>query len=170
MRISDWSSDVCSSDLVGRFEAVDEVDIRARVGGYLQQVHFTDGAIVAKGDLLFTIDQRPFKTAVAQAEANLKIAESQVEFTSKELERARELSKCGNISVSAVDERENEYLAAQVQVQGAKAAPDTAQHDFEYTEIRAPVGGRIDRNFISVGNLVSPDETLLTRIVSHDPL
>src|SRR3546814_1676562 len=142
-RISDWSSDVCSSDLqvveddefVGRFEAVDEVDIRARVGGYLQQVHFTDGAIVAKGDLLFTIDQRPFKTAVAQAEANLKIAESQVEFTSKELERARELSKRGNISVSAVDERENEFLAAQAQVQGAKAALDTAQHDFEYTEI-----------------------------------
>src|SRR3546814_11124911 len=97
MRISDWSSDVCSSDLVGRFEAVDEVDIRARVGGYLQQVHFTDGAVVAKGDLLFTIDQRPFETAVAQAQANLKIAQSQVEFTAKALERARELSKRGNI-------------------------------------------------------------------------
>src|SRR3546814_8229006 len=157
-------------EFVGRFEAVDEVDIRARVGGYLQQVHFTDGAIVAKGDLLFPIDQRPFKTAVAQAEANLKIAESQVEFTSKELERARELSKRGNISVSAVDERENEIHAAQAQVQGAKAALDNAQLDFEYTEIRAPVGGRIDRNFISVGNLVSPDETILTRIVSLDPI
>src|SRR3546814_18304947 len=107
MRISDWSSDVCSSDLVGRFEAVDEVDIRARVGGYLQQVHFTDGAIVAKGDLLFTIDQRPFKTAVAPAAANLKIAASQVEFPSQEPERARELSKRGNISVRPADDGEN---------------------------------------------------------------
>lgn len=157
-------------EFIGRFEAIDEVDLRARVGGYLQQVHFTDGAVVAEGDLLFTIDQRPFKTAVAQAQANLTIAQSQVEFTAKELERARELSKRGNISVSAVDERENEFLAAQAQVQGARAALDNAQLDLEYTEIRAPVGGRIDRNFISVGNLVSPDETLLTRIVSLDPI
>src|SRR3546814_12100394 len=86
----------------------------------------------------------------SQAEANLKIAESQVEFTSKELERARELSKRGNISVSAVDERENEFLAAQAQVQGAKAALDNAQLDFEYTEIRAPAGGSIASNFTSV--------------------
>jgi membrane fusion protein, multidrug efflux system len=154
----------------GRFEAVDEVDIRARVGGYLQEVHFTDGAVVAKGDLLFTIDQRPFKTAVAEAEANLQIAESQVEFTSKQLERARELSKRGNISISALDERENDSLAAQAQVQGARAALENARLDLEYTEIKAPVGGRIDRNFISVGNLVSPDDTILTRIVSLDPI
>lgn len=157
-------------EFIGRFDAVDEVDIRARVGGYLQQVHFTDGAVVAKGDLLFTIDQRPFKNAVAEAEANLTIAQSQVEFTAKELERARELSKRGNISVSALDERQNEFLAAQAQVQGAKAALDSARLDLEWTEIRAPVGGRIDRNFISVGNLVLPDVTILTRIVSLDPI
>jgi membrane fusion protein, multidrug efflux system len=157
-------------EFVGRFEAVDEVDIRARVGGYLQQIHFTDGGIVKEGDLLFTIDQRPFKTAVAEAEANLTIAESQVEFAAKQLERARELSKRGNISVSALDERENEFLAAQAQVQGARAARENARLDLEYTEIRAPVGGRIDRNFISVGNLVSADDTILTRIVSLDPI
>ncbi|MGE5767156.1 MAG: efflux RND transporter periplasmic adaptor subunit [Bacteroidota bacterium] len=154
----------------GRFEAVDEVDIRARVGGYLEKIHFTDGGVVKEGDLLFTIDQRPFKTAVAEAEANLSIAESQVEFTTKQLERARELSKRGNISVSALDERENEFLAARAQVQGARAALDNARLDLEYTEIRAPVGGRIDRNFISVGNLVSADDTILTRIVSLDPI
>lgn len=157
-------------EFVGRFEAVDEVDLRARVGGYLQKVHFTDGAIVAAGDLLFTIDQRPFRNAVAQAEANLKIAESQVEFTAKELERARELAKRGNISVSAVDERQNEFLAAQAQVTGARAALDSARLDLEWTEIRAPVGGRIDRNFLSAGNLVTADQTILTRIVSLDPI
>jgi RND family efflux transporter MFP subunit len=157
-------------EFVGRFEAIDEVDIRARVGGYLQKIHFTDGAVVAKGDLLFTIDQRPFQTTVAEAEANLKIAQSQVEFTTKQVERARELSTRGNISVSTLDERQQEFLAAQAQVQGARAALDNARLDFEYTEIRAPVGGRIDRNFISVGNLVSPDDTILTRIVSLDPI
>jgi RND family efflux transporter MFP subunit len=149
---------------------VDEVDLRARVGGYLQKLHFTDGAIVKEGELLFTIDQRPFRTAVAEAEANLTVAESQVEFTTKQLERARELSKRGNISVSALDERENEFLAAQAQVLGAKAALENARLDLEYTEIKAPVGGRIDRNFISVGNLVTADDTLLTRIVSLDPI
>jgi len=154
----------------GRFEAVDEVDLRARVGGYLQKVHFTDGAIVKEGELLFTIDQRPFKTAMAEAEANLTVAESQVEFTTKQLERARELAKRGNISVSALDERENEFLASRAQVLGAKAALEQARLDLEYTEIKAPVGGRIDRNFISVGNLVTADDTLLTRIVSLDPI
>jgi RND family efflux transporter MFP subunit len=157
-------------EFIGRFEAIDEVDIRARVGGYLQQVHFTDGAIVAEGDLLFTIDQRPFQAALAEAEANLKIARSQVDFTTKQLERARELSTRGNISVSALDERQQEFIAAQAQVQGAQAAYDSARLDLNYTEIRAPVGGRIDRNFISVGNLVSPDDTILTRIVSLDPI
>lgn len=157
-------------EFVGRFEAVDAVDLRARVGGYLQKVHFTDGAIVQQGDLLFTIDQRPYQAAVAEAEASLKIAQSQVEYTTKQLERARELSTRGNISVSALDERQQEHLAAQAQVQGARAALESARLDLEYTEIRAPITGRIDRNFISVGNLVSPDETLLTRIVSLDPI
>jgi len=157
-------------EFVGRFEAIDEVEVRARVAGYLEKIHFTDGAIVKQGDLLFTIDQRPFRNAVDEAQANLKIAESQVEFTAKELERARELSKRGNISVSAVDERQNDFLAAQAQVQGAKAALDSARLDLNWTEIRAPVGGRIDRNFLSVGNLISADDTILTRIVSLDPI
>lgn len=157
-------------EFVGRFEATDEVEIRARVGGYLQEVHFTDGAIVAEGDLLFTIDPRPYQAAVGQAEAQLKIARSQVEYTAKQLERARELSTRGNISVSALDEREKEYLAAQAQVQGALAALESARLDLEYTEIRAPLTGRIDRNRVSAGNLVTPDDTILTSIVSLDPI
>jgi len=157
-------------EFVGRFEAVDEVDIRARVGGYLQKIHFTDGAVVAKGDLLFTIDQRPFRAAVSQAEAALKIAQSQVDYTSKELKRAQELVTRGNISTSTVDERQQASIAAQAQVQAAQAALDNARLDLEYTEVRAPVGGRIDRNFISTGNLVVEDDTILTRIVSLDPI
>jgi RND family efflux transporter MFP subunit len=157
-------------EFVGRFEAVDEVDIRARVGGYLEKIHFTDGAIVKEGDLLFTIDQRPFKAAVEQASAALKIAESQVDFAEKQVKRARELSSRGNISVSALDEREQAYLSAQAQQQGATATLVKARLELEYTEIRAPVGGRIDRNFISVGNLVTADDTLLSRLVSLDPI
>jgi len=157
-------------EFVGRFEAIDEVDVRARVGGYLEKVHFTDGAIVREGALLFTIDQRPFKTAVAEAEANLKIAAAQVDYTKKQLERARNLSTRGNISVSTVDERQNDYLAAEAELAGAGAALERARLDLEYTEIRAPISGRIDRHRISIGNLVEPNATILTSIVSLDPI
>lgn len=157
-------------EFVGRFEALDEVDIRARVGGYLEKVHFTDGAIVAKGDLLFTIDQRPYQAAVAEAEASLKIARSQVEYARKQLERARELSTRGNISASALDERQQAHVAAQAEVQGAEAALDSARLDLEYTEIRAPFPGRIDRDLVSVGNLVQANDTILTSIVALDPI
>ena len=157
-------------EFVGRFEAVDEVDVRARVGGYLEEVHFTDGAIVREGALLFTIDQRPFKTAVATAEANLKIAAAQVDYTTKQLERARNLSARGNLSVSTLDERQNDYLAAGAELAGAGAALERARLDLEYTEIRAPISGRIDRHRISIGNLVEPNATILTSIVSLDPI
>ena len=157
-------------EFVGRFEAVDEVDVRARVGGYLEEVHFTDGAIVREGALLFTIDQRPFKTAVAEAEANLKIAAAEVDYTKKQLERARNLSARGNLSVSTLDERQNDYLAAEAELAGAGAALERARLDLEYTEIRAPISGRIDRHRISIGNLVEPNATILTSIVSLDPI
>lgn|SRR3546814_210760 len=157
-------------EFVGRFEAIDEVDVRARVGGYLEKVHFTDGAIVPEGALLFTIDQRPFKTAVAEAEANLKIAAAEVDYTKRQLERARNLSTRGNISLSTVDERQNDYLAAEAELIGTGAALERARLDLEYTEIRAPISGRIDRHRISIGNLVEPNATILTSIVSLDPI
>ncbi|MGH6946454.1 MAG: efflux RND transporter periplasmic adaptor subunit [Kiloniellales bacterium] len=157
-------------EFVGRFEAVDSVQVRARIGGYLEQIHFTDGSMVEKGDLLFTIDRRPYRTLLAEAEANLKIAESQVAYTRKQLDRAEELSSRGNMSVSLLDERRQEHVSALAQVEAAKATVERAQLDLEYTEIRAPLSGRIDRKLISVGNLVEPNDTVLTSIVALDPI
>ena len=157
-------------EFIGRFEAVDQVTIRSRVGGYLDQVHFKDGSIVKAGDLLFTIDQRPFQAAVDQANASLNVAKTLVEFTKVQFDRAEKLTQTGNIPTSTLDDRRREYLSAVAQVDGAQAAVVRAQLDLEYTEIRAPLSGRIDRRLVSVGNLVQADQTALTNIVSLDPI
>jgi membrane fusion protein, multidrug efflux system len=157
-------------EFIGRFEAVDEVQIRARVGGYLDTVHFTDGALVKKGDLLFTIDQRPFALALTQARAQLDAASTRLRYARAQLARAEALSRNGNIPTSTLDERRSESLAAQADTQGAEAAVSRAEIDMEFTEIRAPFDGRIDRRYISAGNLVQADQTILTSIVSVDPI
>ncbi|NIA69212.1 efflux RND transporter periplasmic adaptor subunit [Pelagibius litoralis] len=157
-------------EFVGRFEAVDEVQVSARVGGYLDEIHFDDGAIVEQGQLLFTIDQRPFQAAVKRAEATLNISLARFNFARKELARAEELVGRGNISRSVVDERRQEYITAQADVAGARAELETATLDLEFTEIRAPFSGRIGRDLISVGNLVRANDTILTTVVSLDPI
>lgn len=157
-------------EFVGRFEAIDEVEVRARVAGYLEGVHFTDGGLIKAGDLLFTIDQRPFKLAVEEARSQLQIARTQVDFAKAQLDRAEELAARGNIAVATLDERRQTFLAAQAQTEGAKAALQRAELDMEYTRVTAPIGGRIDRNFVSPGNLVQADQTVLTRIVTLNPI
>jgi len=157
-------------EFIGRFEAVDQVTVRSRVGGYLDKVHFKDGAIVNQGDLLFTIDQRPFQAAVDQARASLNVAKTLVDFTKIQFDRAEKLSQSGNIPTSTLDDRRREYLSAVAQVDGAQASLVRAELDFEYTEIKAPLAGRIDRRLVSVGNLVQADQTALTTIVSLDPI
>lgn len=157
-------------EFVGRFQAVDEVAIRARVAGYLDEVHFKDGAIVNKGDLLFTIDQRPYQAAYDAAKSQVDVAKSLVDFSKMQLDRAEELAKSGNISASTVDDRRREYLSSQAQIQGAEAALRTASLNLEFTEIKAPLTGRIDRRLVSPGNLIQADSTLLTSIVSLDPI
>ncbi|TIV94843.1 MAG: efflux RND transporter periplasmic adaptor subunit, partial [Mesorhizobium sp.] len=102
-------------EFVGRFEAVDQVAIRSRVSGYLDKVSFQDGALVNKGDLLFTIDQRPYQAAYDAAKSQVDVAKSLLEFTKMQLDRANELAKTGNISPATVDDRRREYLAAQAQ-------------------------------------------------------
>ncbi|MGX9182269.1 efflux RND transporter periplasmic adaptor subunit, partial [Mesorhizobium sp. BHbdii] len=152
-------------EFVGRFEAVDQVAIRSRVSGYLDKVSFQDGALVNKGDLLFTIDQRPYQAAYDAAKSQVDVAKSLLEFSKMQLDRADELAKTGNISTATVDDRRREYLSAQAQMQGATAALTTASLNMEFTEIKAPLSGRVDRRLVSVGNLVQPDSTLLTTIV-----
>jgi multidrug efflux system membrane fusion protein len=157
-------------EFVGRFDAVDAVDIRSRVSGYLEQIHFRDGAIVNTGDLLFTIDRRPYQAAYDAARSQVDVANSLLEFSRTQLERAEALAQTGNIPVSTLDDRRREYLSAQGQAQGANAALRNAGLDLEFTEIKAPLSGRVGRRLVSAGNLVQQDSTLLTTIVALDPI
>ncbi len=161
---------VDNDEFIGRFEAVDEVAIRSRVGGYLQEVHFSDGAIVKQGDLLFVIDQRPFLTAVNEANAALEVAKSTLSYAETQFKRAESLANSGSQSVSTLDDRRRDWVSAQANVRGAQATADRAALDLEYTKITAPIGGRIDRRLISAGNLVQADQSILTTIVSLDPI
>lgn len=157
-------------EFVGRFDAVDEVAIRSRVSGYLAEVHFRDGAVINKGDLLFTIDRRPYQAAYDAANSQVDVAKSLSEFAASQLERAEALAQSGNLAVSVLDDRRRESLSAQAQLQGANATLRNASLDLEFTEIRAPISGRIGRRLVSAGNLVQPDSTLLTTIVAWDPI
>ncbi|MEO0523427.1 MAG: efflux RND transporter periplasmic adaptor subunit [Pseudomonadota bacterium] len=157
-------------EFVGRFGASGEVDVRARVTGFLDEVHFTDGALVEKDQLLFTIDQRQFRTALRQAQAQIDIAEATSEFASEQLDRAVALIDNGTIPQSVVDERREAFLAAQGALEQARAALELAELDLEYSEIRAPMSGRIDQALLDPGNLVTENQTLLTSIVATDPI
>ena len=157
-------------EFIGRFEAVDRVELRARVDGYLDEVHFTDGAVVRQGDLLFTIDQRPFRTRLTEAEAAVNSAQAVLTFAQDDLDRAVALLGRGNISQQTVDERRQSFEVAAAQLASAQAVLAGAALDLEYTEIRAPLTGRIDERLVSEGNLVRANDTLLTTIVSQDPV
>lgn len=157
-------------EFTGRFEAVGSVDIRARVGGYLESVNFTDGALVKKGDLLFVIDKRPFEAALNEAEATLASAKAQLEYTRRELARVQPLARQGYSAQSSLDDRRNQFQAAQASLAGAEAAVVQARLNLEFTEVRAPISGRISRKLVTEGNLVNANETLLTTIVSLDPI
>lgn len=157
-------------DYTGRFDAVDTVEVRARVSGYLDSVNFRDGVLVKKGDLLFVIDRRPYKATLDQNQANAVSAQARVSFSEGDLERAESLRKTGNISDQLVDQRRQNYLTAKADLDSANAAIRQAQLNYEFTEIRAPISGRISRKLVSEGNLVNANDTLLTTIVSLDPI
>jgi RND family efflux transporter MFP subunit len=157
-------------DFIGRFEAVDQVDVRARVSGYLEKVHFTDGALVKVGDPLFTIDPRPYKAALDQAEATVISAQVRLEYAQNDLDRAETLRRTGNIPEQVFDQRRQNVLTARADLDRANAAVRQARLDLEFTEIKAPLAGRISRKLVSEGNLVNANQTLLTNIVSLDPI
>ncbi|SHF91437.1 RND family efflux transporter, MFP subunit [Fodinibius roseus] len=160
-------------EFTGRFRAIERVEVRARINGYLDEIRFTDGEMVEKGEVLFVIDQRPYRIALEQAHADLDNARTRFELAKKELERAQDLRSTGAVSQELIDRRNQEYLSAEAAVSSAEASVHSAELDLEYTEVKAPVSGKISENFVSTGNLVSgglSSATLLTRIVSLDPI
>jgi RND family efflux transporter MFP subunit len=157
-------------DFTGRFEATDDVAIRSRVTGYLDQIHFRDGSIINKGDLLFTIDPRSFQAALEETSARLDIAKTALDLAGQEFQRAESLRKSGTVSESVLDQRRQQFLSAQAEVQGVTAALQQARLNLEYTKITAPISGRISRRLLSVGNLVNANETVLTTIVALNPI
>lgn len=160
-------------EYTGRFQATDKVEVRARVSGYLEEIRFRDGDMVSKGDVLFVIDQRPYKIAVDAAKAQLESAEAKEELSQKNIDRAKKLYQEGAISKQDYDSRIQEQ---QVNVAGTvqgEATVNNALLNLDFTEVRAPISGRISRHYVSEGNLVSgggAESTLLTTIVSVDPI
>lgn len=166
-------------EYVGRFAAVDLVNVYARVSGYLEKVAFTDGQLVKQGDLLFTIDKRPFQVAHDQAQANLQRAQAELDFATSDLQRAQTLidDKTSNaISKQAYDQRLQSERQARASVAAAQAALQASQLDLDFTDLKAPVTGRIGDRKVSVGNLVTGGSggtntnTLLATIVSLNPI
>jgi len=156
----------------GRLEAVDRVEIRSRVAGAIQSVHFREGALVKKGDLLVTIDPEPYAATVARAEAVVAAAQARVELTKLELERGRKLVENRAVSQSDLDQRLSASHEAEANLKSAQAALQSAQLDLGYTEVRAPIAGRLGRLEITAGNLVAAGSSspVLARLVSVDPI
>jgi RND family efflux transporter MFP subunit len=161
-------------EYVGRFVPVDSVEVRSRVSGYLDRIHFTDGQIVQQGDMLFTIDRRPFENALEQAKANLSQSRANLAFTEGDLERASQLVRDKTITQQTYDQRTQAKRVAEASVAAQEAAVRQATLDMQFTELRAPVGGRIGDRRVSVGNLVTGGTTgtttLLATIMSIDPI
>lgn len=161
-------------EYVGRFVAVDAVEVRARVSGYLEGVHFRDGQLVKVGDLLFTIDKRPFQNTLDQARATLEQAKANLAFAEADLARAQQLVRDKTITEQTFEQRLQAFRSAQAAVAANEALVRQAELDLQFTELRAPVNGRIGDRRVSPGNLVtggaSGNTTLLATIVSTDPI
>jgi RND family efflux transporter MFP subunit len=162
------------SEFTGQFAAVDTVEVRARVSGYLESINFTDGQIVKVGDLLFVIEPKPYEIALASAKANLAEASASLDLAKAQLERTSELRKKDYATVETYDERVAQVNTATAARDVAIAALDQAQLNLAYTRVTAPIAGRVSQHEVSVGNLViggtTGTSTLLTSIVSLDPI
>lgn len=163
--ITNWSA------FSGRLEAVDRVEIRPRVAGEIVEARFREGALVKRGDVLFTIDPAPYQAAVDRARAEVAAAQSRVALARADLDRGRKMTSI-SISGRDLDQRESELRSGEAAVQGAEAALRAAELDLGYTQVKAPVAGRVGRIEITQGNLVAagPGAPVLTRLVSVDPI
>src|SRR3984957_17422249 len=165
--ITEWD------EYTGRFQAVETVEIRARVSGFIDSIHFTEGQLVKQGDLLFVIDQRPFKLAVDQAKADLERAQAKLEIATLDVQRATPLIENQTLTGREFDTRKSTQRDAAGQVASAQAALETAQLNLEWSEVRAPISGRVSDHRVDAGNLITGGPngaTLLTLIVSIDPI
>ena len=166
--ITEWD------EYTGRFEAVQAVDVRARVSGYLIQIAFKDGQIVKAGDLLFVIDPRPYELALDEARATLARAQTQVELANVDLDRVARLLPSRAVAQQDYDTRLQRKKDSDAAVEGADASVRSAQLDLSFTQIKSPIGGRASAKNIDVGNLVTGgnagNTTLLTTVVSLNPI
>jgi len=166
--ITEWD------EFTARLEAVDSVEVRPRVGGYLESINFVDGVLVKKGDILFSIDHRPYSAVLRRAEADRALAATKLALAKKNDARAAGLLASHAISQEEADIRESNLHQAEASLKEADAAVDAARLDVEFTEVSAPISGRVGRKLVTEGNLITGGSgsqgTLLTTIVSLDPI
>jgi RND family efflux transporter MFP subunit len=165
--INDWE------EFTGRLQAVDAVEVRPRVSGYIEKVTFKEGTEVRKGDVLFVIDARPYQAALAGAQADLARARTRSELAKRELDRAARLVAVRAISREDFETRTSSNAEGEAEIQAAEAAVTTARLNLEWTKVRSPIAGRVSRADVTEGNLVQagpPEATLLTRVVTLDPI
>ncbi len=155
-------------EYTARVDAFSAVEVRARVPGYLEKVNFSEGQFVKKGDLLFVIDPRPYEAALRAAEASVKEVESRLVLAKSNYQRAKELYAANAISKEVNETRRSELLSTEAALLNAKAKLREAELDLEFTQIRAPISGRISEYYVDAGNLISANTTLLTTIVRCD--
>jgi len=157
-------------EYTGRIAAVETVELRPRVSGYIDRVAYQEGQEVKKGDLLFVIDQRPYQAQLAQAQAQLERARSDAKLAQSQDARAQALIAAKAISREDFDSRHAANESSNASVRAAEAAVTSARLNLQFTEVRAPISGRASRAFVTAGNLAQADNTLLTTLVSLDPM
>ena len=162
--VTEWDS------FSGHIEAIDMVELRPRVSGYLEQVHFTEGGLVEKDDLLFSIDAREYRAAADSARADVARAQTRVDLAQTEVARADKLAAVKAISAEEVEQRRGELLQARADLKAAQARVTQAQLNVDFSSIRAPISGRIGAAMIKPGNLVQAGQSVLTTLASVDPV
>ncbi len=165
--VSEWD------EFTGRLEAVESVEIRPRVSGYITEIHFEAGAIIKKGDLLYVIDPRPYQADFDRAAAEFERTQAQLKLAQIELDRAKDLRSKNTISGSEFDQKAATFQGASAAARGAEASKNAAALNLEFTQIKSPIDGRVSDARITVGNLVQPGagaDSVLTTVVSVDPI